>query len=263
MTVVGVRPQKPRTAWKVWAGIGVAAAITVGAGIEVGFTFEPSIRNVGYWLKTIAAFSTPNWAYFPRMIGPLITSLSISFVSAAIVAAIVIVLAMFASKVTMRVRWIYYPVKWFLAVWRSLPDVVWAMLFVAFIGIGPFAGTLAMVAFGTGIAVKLTAETIDGIDRGPLDAIDAAGGSAFQRARVAVVPQILPNFTSYALYNFESTLRSSVVLGYVGAGGVGQALSVQSKEGNYGNVALIVLGTLVLVIAIDLCSWGLRRWLAR
>ncbi|MFT4235421.1 MAG: phosphonate ABC transporter, permease protein PhnE [Microbacterium sp.] len=264
MTVVATgRPAKPRDGWKVWTGLGAAVAITVLAGVIIDFTFDPSIRNTAFWLNQIKAFITPNWTYIPRMIGPMWTSLAISFVASAIVAALVIVLSMFASRVTMRVNWVYRLVKWCLAVWRSLPDVVWAMLFVAVVGSGGFAGMLAMVAFGFGIAIKLTAETIDGIDTGPLDAIDASGGTAFQRARVAVVPQILPNYTSYALYNFESSLRSSVVLGYVGAGGIGQALSTQSKQGNYGNVAMIVLATLVLVIIIDSSSAVLRRRLSR
>jgi len=261
-TAVG-RPPKPRTAWKTWAAIAAVAAITVVAGWAIDFSLVPTIRNVDYWLRTMAAFMTPNWEYFPRIVQPLWVTFSISFVSATITTAIAIVLAMLASKVTTRVTWVYRLVKGVLAVTRSLPDVVWAMLFVAIVGQGPFAGTLAMIAFGVGIVAKLTAETIDAVDRGPLESVDAAGGSAFQRARVAVVPAILPNFASYALYNFESTVRASVVLGYVAAGGVGQALSNQSKDGNYNNVATIVLATLVLVIAIDTISWLLRRWLSR
>ena len=263
MTTVAGRPRKPRTAWKVWAWLAVVAGLTVLAGWSIDFTLSPSIRNVDYWLRTILAFITPNWSYFPRIVEPLWVTFSISLVAAAFAALFAIVVAMLASRVTMRIEWVYRLSRWVLAVWRSLPDVVWAMLFVAMVGSGPFAGTLAMIAFGFGIVVKLTAETIDAVDRGPLDAVDASGGTGFQRARVAVVPAILPNFASYALYNFESTVRASVVLGYVGAGGVGTALAVQSKAGNYENVAMIVLATLVLVIVIDALSWLLRRWLSR
>ncbi|MBO9579111.1 MAG: phosphonate ABC transporter, permease protein PhnE [Microbacteriaceae bacterium] len=257
------RPRRPRTAWKVWTWVAIVAGLTALAGWAVEFTLAPSIRNVDYWFKTILAFITPNWSYFPRIVEPLWVTFSISLVAAAFTAFFAIIVAMLASRVTMRAAWFYRLTKGVLAVWRSLPDVVWAMLFVAMVGSGPFAGTLAMTFFGFGIVVKLTAETIDAVDRGPLEAVDAAGGTAFQRARVAVVPAILPNFASYALYNFESTVRASVVLGYVGAGGVGTALAVQSKEGNYENVAMIVLATLVLVIAIDALSWLLRRWLSR
>lgn len=263
MTTASGRPAKPRTAWKAWAWGGAALAVTLVAGWAIEFTLVPSIRNVDYWLRTIAEFVTPNWAYLPRIVEPLWVTFSISFVASVLAAAVTIVVAMLASKTTMRVTWVYRLTKAFLAVWRSLPDVVWAMLFVAIFGIGGFAGTLAMTAFGFGILAKLTAETVDAVDPGPLEAVDAAGGTAFQRARVAVVPQILPNYASYALYNFESTLRASVVLGYVGAGGVGTALAVQSKEGNYNNVATIVLVTLVIVIAVDTLSGVLRRWLAR
>ncbi len=258
-----VRPVRPHRGWRSWVAIAVVVGITVVAGWAIEFSFVPTIRNVDFWFATISKFVTPNWAYFPRILEPLWVTFSISFVAAAITALITMAISMLASRVTMRNTVVYRIAKWLLAIIRSLPDVVWAMLFVAIVGSGPFAGTLAMIAFGTGIVAKLTAETIDAVDRGPLDAVDAAGGTGFQRARVAVVPQILPNYASYTLYNFESTVRASVVLGYVSAGGVGNALSSQSKLGNYNNVATIVLATLILVILIDTASFWLRRWLSR
>lgn len=257
------RPKKPSLGWKPWAWLGAFLAATALAMWALEFTLIPSIRRPEHWFKMMGAFLTPNWSFFPRIIDSLWVTFSIAFVAAVLVAAATMVLSMLASKVSMRTTWVYRLTKGMLSVMRSLPDVVWALLFVAFFGIGPFAGTLAMAAFGLGIVAKLTAETIDAVDRGPLDAVDTAGGTGFQRARVAIVPQILPNYTSYTLYNFEAAVRGSIVLGYVSAGGIGQILQAQSNFGNYDNVALIVLATLALVVVIDSFSYFLRRWLSR
>ena len=261
--VISARPPKPKPGWRPWAWAAGFVAVTALAMWALGFTLIPSIRRPEFWFQMMGAFLTPNWAFFPRIVEPLWVTFSIAFISATLVAIATMVVSMFASKVSMRVTWVYRLTKGLLSVMRSLPDVVWAMLFVAFVGIGPFAGMLAMAAFGLGIVAKLTAETIDAVDRGPLDAVDTAGGTGFQRARVAIVPQILPNYTSYALYNFEAAVRGSIVLGYVSAGGIGQSLQAQTNFGNYDNVALIVLATLALVIVIDSFSFFLRRWLSR
>ena len=117
----------------------------------------------------------------------------------------------------------------------------------------------SLIMFNIGIIAKLTSETIDAVDRGPLEAADATGASALQRARFAVVPMILPNYLSYCLYVFELNIRASVVIGIVGGGGIGSSISVEFARFNYSNVSAIVVLLIVVVFAIDLLSQSLRR----
>ncbi len=109
---------------------------------------------------------------------------------------------------------------------RAFPDILWALLFVAAVGIGALSGLLALFFFSIAVVTKLTADTLDGIDIGPLEAANASGARHSQMLRTAVVPQILPAYASYALYAFELNLRASSVIGFVGAGGIGQRIAV-------------------------------------
>jgi phosphonate transport system permease protein len=165
--------------------------------------------------------------------------------------------------VTARNRFVYGAAKAIMSVIRSLPDIAWGLLFVAFVGVGTLAGILALIFFNIGIVAKLTAETIDAVDTGPLEAADAAGANGIQRAFVAVVPQILPNYLSYSLYVFELNVRASVVIGMVGAGGIGSTLMVELARFNYANVSAIIVMLFIVVFLIDSASRLIRNRLVR
>jgi phosphonate transport system permease protein len=146
-----------------------------------------------------------------------------------------------------------------LSVVRAIPDILWALLFVAAVGIGVLPGILALVFFNIGVVVKLLSETIDGVDPGPIEAARASGANGFQSVRWAVLPQVLPNYVAYSLYAFELNIRASTVLGVVGAGGIGNMLFTQYRFFNWSNVSVIVIELFVLVILIELVSIQLRR----
>ena len=116
---------------------------------------------------------------------------------------------------------VYYAVRTALNFFRSIDTLVYALLFVAAVGLGPFPGMLAVVAYTTTSLAKLYSETIEGIEPGPVDAIRATGATRLQVLRFGVLPQVLPLFLSYVLYRFESNVRAATVLGFVGAGGIG------------------------------------------
>jgi phosphonate transport system permease protein len=142
---------------------------------------------------------------------------------------------------------------------RSLPDVLYAMVFVASAGFGPLAGVLALVFFNVGITAKLLSETCDAIDLGPVEAADAAGANRLQSASRAVIPQIMPNYIAYSLYVFELNVRASLVLGFVGAGGIGTLLVTQINRFLYPNASVIIIMTFVIVFSLDQISIALRR----
>ena len=164
-----------------------------------------------------------------------------------------------ASTMTAPNRITYLLDKSFMNVIRTIPDLFWAMLFVAAVGVGPFAGVLALFFFSLAIMSKLLSETIDSIDPGPLEAARSTGGSHFPAVRVSVFPQVLPNYVAYALYVFEINIRASVVLGLVGAGGIGRVLEAQRAFFQFDRVLAVVILIFVIVFTIEQISVGLRR----
>jgi phosphonate transport system permease protein len=245
-----------------WSLLAVAVVVTIAAGSAIEFDLLPLFSDTTRGWFIVSQFFSPDWGYLGRIVSPLLDTITIAVVASAFGCVLALGAAMLASKVTARNVVVYRLAKFVLSVLRSLPDVVWGMLFVAFVGVGALAGMLALVAFNIGIIAKLTAETIDAVDPGPLEAADAAGANAVQRARVAVVPQILPNFASYALYVFELNVRASVVLGFVGAGGIGTQIAVELARFNYDNLSAIIVVLFVVVFTIDQVSGLLRRRLA-
>jgi len=142
---------------------------------------------------------------------------------------------------------------------RAIPDLLWAGLFVLGVGIGALPGLLALFFFSLAVMVKLTADTLDGIDMGPVEAAEAAGASHAQMLRTAVVPQILPAFSSYALYDFELNLRASAVLGLVGAGGIGNRLDFFRNRGQWDKLWGLVFMFFLVVMIVEWVSVRIRR----
>ncbi len=142
---------------------------------------------------------------------------------------------------------------------RSIPDVIWAVLFVVLVSTGALAGVLALTMFTIAVVVKLTSDIIDGIDMGPVEAARAAGASHAAAMRTAVVPQILPGYASFSLYAFELNLRGAAVLGFVGAGGIGQAMDFYWSRLDFEGVSVVVFVFLVLVIVVERASIAVRK----
>ncbi len=142
---------------------------------------------------------------------------------------------------------------------RSIPDLLWALLFVAAVGVGALAGLLALIFFSLAVTTKLTSDTLDGIDMGPIEAANAAGAGLAQMLRTAVVPQILPAYSSFVLYNFELNLRASAVLGLVGAGGIGQRIEFFRGRGEWEELWGLVFMFFIVVVVVERVSITLRR----
>jgi phosphonate transport system permease protein len=142
---------------------------------------------------------------------------------------------------------------------RAIPDLLWALLFVAAVGIGALPGLLALFFFSLAVTTKLTSDTLDGIDMGPVEAANAAGAGLSQMLRTAVVPQILPAYSSFVLYNFELNLRASAVLGLVGAGGIGARIEFFRNLGRWEEVWGLVFMFFLVVFIVERISITLRR----
>ena len=256
------RPVKPRRSMAIPIGLAVFVVITWLALSEqfgIGFDLVALIEDIARGRGILAELLSPNWSFVPRTAEPMIETVQIAILGAVIGCSIALPVSFLASRVTARNRGVLGVTRTVLSVVRAIPDILWALLFVAAVGIGVLPGILALVFFNIGVVVKLLSETIDGVDPGPIEAARASGANGFQSVRWAVLPQVLPNYVAYSLYAFELNIRASTVLGVVGAGGIGNMLFTQYRFFNWSNVSIIVIELFVLVILIELVSIQLRR----
>ncbi|GAA1575372.1 phosphonate ABC transporter, permease protein PhnE [Actinomadura kijaniata] len=186
-------------------------------------------------------------------IGLLGTSLSVPFALA---------LAVLASRTTTYGPAAYQVSRSVLSFLRSVPDVVFALIFVTAVGLGPFAGVLALVLHNIGVMGKLWAEAMEESDPGPRDALRVLGASRVQTVAHAVLPTVFPQLVGLLLYRLDVNVRSSLVLGLVGAGGIGFLINQSIKLFRFDQMATHILVVLVLVVAVDQVSDRVRRRLA-
>lgn len=253
------RPRRPPPSPLLTVGVLVAVAITVLAGLSIGFDLTPLFTDLTRGGFIVAEFLKPNWAFFDNVWEEWIQTLSIAIVATAIGTVVALLAAMLASPVSSPNRVVVRIARSVLSVVRSLPDIGWVYLFVAVVGVNTIAGVLALAVFNVGIIAKLTSESIDAIDPGPIEAADAAGARLIQRDHRVVFPAVLPNYLSFTLYVFEINVRASVIVGLVGGGGLGQRIQFELSRFAYGNLSMIIIEIFVVVFLIDLLSQYLRR----
>jgi phosphonate transport system permease protein len=157
--------------------------------------------------------------------------------------------------------WIYFVARRFAEIARTVPEIVYALIFVVAFGIGPFAGFLALTVHATGALGKLFAEANENLDDKHLEGVRAAGGNWFEVIRFAVLPQVLPNFITYALWRLELSIRSAAIVGFVGAGGIGQELYHAISFNYYEDVSAIVLMIILTITLIDLTCEKIRHYI--
>ncbi|MEM0990239.1 MAG: phosphonate ABC transporter, permease protein PhnE [Pseudomonadota bacterium] len=155
--------------------------------------------------------------------------------------------------------WILFPVRRLMDAARAINELVFALIFVAAVGLGPLAGVLALAIHTTGTLAKLFSEAVEAIDPRPVEGIRATGASRLQEIVYGVVPQVLPLWISFSLYRFEANVRSATVLGIVGAGGIGMSLSEALRGFDYASGAAILLIILVTVSIFDIFGSLLRK----
>lgn len=155
--------------------------------------------------------------------------------------------------------WIVFPVRRLMDAFRAINEIVFAMLFVVAVGLGPFAGVMALFVHNTGIVAKLFSEAVEAIDPRPVESIKATGASYLQQILFGVIPQVAPLWSSFALYRFETNVRAATVLGIVGAGGIGLVLFENIRGFEYKATSAIMIIVVLTVMVIDVISQWLRR----
>jgi phosphonate transport system permease protein len=155
--------------------------------------------------------------------------------------------------------WIVQPVRRLMDACRAINEIVFALMFVVAVGLGPFAGVMALAVHNLGVFAKLFSEAVESIDPRPIEGIRATGARRIQEVIFGVIPQVTPLWSSLTLYRLETNVRSATTLGIVGAGGIGQTLYESIRSFHYGDTAAQVIIVAATVMAIDLLSARLRK----
>jgi phosphonate transport system permease protein len=210
------------------------------------------------------------WSYAPddphpfppplRLAGKVVAdTLQISLLGTALGTAAALVLGFLASE-NLTPHWVHHPLKILLAMLRSVPVVILALLFARAIGLGAFPGVLAIAIHSIGMLGKLFAEECETVDLGVWEALDSAGASWLQKVRYAIWPQVAPQIYSLTLFRLDMNIRDSAVLGLVGGVGLGLWIeNFRKVPGGYSAVATMVIVTMLVVLAVDQASFHIRR----
>jgi phosphonate transport system permease protein len=209
---------------------------------------QPTVSDIGEWFW--------GWKRWSKL---LLETLLIAYVGTLLGLFGGFVLCFLASANLMPSATVRFVARRYLEICRTVPELVFALIFVVAFGLGPAPGVMAIAIHTTGALGKLFAEVVENIDMKPVDGVAAAGGSWFERIRFAVIPQVLSNFTSYALLRFEINVRSAAVVGFVGAGGIGHELLTSIRRFQYPDVSAILIMIVLTVVAIDLATERLRH----
>ena len=204
----------------------------------------------------------PKWSFFPKVVGPLLDTIKMSILGTVIGCAIALPVSILASSNINKNVPIVSFFRFVLALIRTLPTLVIALVCALIFSLGTFSGTVAIAIFTFGVVAKMLYESIETIDMGPFEAMEALGGNKFQAFWSACVPQILPVYLSHCLYCFEMNIRASAILGYVGAGGLGITINERIGWRDYESLGTVLLTLFVVVTAIEFFSAYLRKKLS-
>jgi phosphonate transport system permease protein len=205
-------------------------------------------------------FFPPDFGEWRTYVQELIVTLEISLWGTAMAVVCAVPLGLLAAS-NLTPRRVHLPTRRFLDACRAINEMVFALLFCVAVGLGPFAGVLALWVHTTGVLGKLFSETVEAIDPQPVEGIRATGAHSIAVVAFGVVPQVTPLWMSYTLYRLESNVRAASVVGMVGAGGIGMVLWDVIRSFQYGATAAVLIMLLVTVSVIDLLSAQLRKHL--
>lgn len=246
----------PRTRFLL--GLPVALLVLIWSFQGAGFDFVKlgdGAANMGEFLSRLFP---PDFSKIGTILSLLLETFQMAVVGTVLGAVLSLVVA-FGAASNIAPRWLYYPTRWVMNIIRSVPDLVFALMFVSAVGLGPFAGILAMTLGSLGSIGKIFAEAMEQVDRGPVTAMQAVGASKRQVIQYGVLPQAAPLLTSYTLLLFEGNVRGATILGLVGAGGIGLELTTAMRMYDYGHLSAIIICIIVLVTLIDQGSALIRR----
>ena len=216
------------------------------------------IRSSGNIAEYVHGFFPPQFTDWRNDLSELLVTVEIALWGTALAVVCSMPLALLASA-NLTPWWVHQPVRRVLDAFRAINEMVFALLFVSAVGLGPFSGVLALWVHTTGVLAKLFSEAVEAIDPRPVEGIRATGAHPLNVILYGVIPQVVPLWVSYTLYRFESNVRSASVVGMVGAGGIGMVLWDVVRGFEYGQTAFVLILLVVSVTLIDMASAQVRK----
>jgi phosphonate transport system permease protein len=237
-----------------WLMNGVIGVTNGLISITGGTTFLETLH-----LQCIA----PDAAYYSTALGKLAESIYLAFMATVFAVPIAFFMAFFGARNLMKhsasLRFVYLLVRTYMNITRSIEPLIWAILFSVWVGIGPFSGAIALMIHSISSLVKLYSEAIEGVDDGPLEALQAAGANRVATAWFAVVPQVVLPYMAFTIYRWDINVRMATIIGLVGGGGIGGLLIQEQGLANWTNVGTLAFLIFIVVWLMDLISARVRE----
>lgn len=258
---MNIPPPRPftigRAFFYVFAALFVAMSYWAGAAVE--FSLPRLVEGWPHMQDFLSRMFPPDWSILTKVLTETMLTIQLAWVATVISALISLPIGFVAATNVFESQTLRSVTVFILNAIRAVDALILALFFVSAVGLGPFPGTLALGIHSVGMLGKLFADAIESIDRGPIEALESAGAGKLAMIRWAIWPQVAPHFISFFLFRFELNVRAAVVLGLVGAGGIGFLLTQYMRLFQYQKVATVILVIMVLVMIVDFVSSKLRR----
>ena len=245
------------TRWSRVAGWTALGAVFVWSAVATEVSLGRMVEGLPYMWDFVRRMVPPDLSVLGNAVRGAIETAQIAIVGTAVAAVLALPVG-FAAARNAAPRWLFYSSRLLLNAFRAVDTLVYALFFVAAVGLGPFPGVLAVIVYTATVLAKLYSEAIEAIEPGPVEAVRATGATRLQVLRWGVLPQLAPQFLSFTLYRFETNIRAAAILGFVGAGGIGFYVQTYLRLLNYPAAASVLLVLVALVMVVDFASSRLR-----
>lgn len=245
-------------ALKKWGQLALLAGVLIWAAYGSELNFVALVMNAGNMLDLLGDFYPPDFREWNYYLEEMLVTLQIAICGTVLAVVTAVPLSVLASN-NIVPSYIRVPTRVSMDLLRSINALVFAMLFVVIVGLGPFAGVLAIWIHTTGVLTKMYSEAIEAVDPGQVIGVRACGASLLGEIRYGIIPQVVPHLISNSLYRLESNIRSATVLGLVGGGGIGMVLWEYIRGFQFQKVSVIILIVVVVVSLVDMSSSVIRK----
>ena len=236
----------------------VAVAVYWWSFEGTGLNFVEIYKGMpGFW-DLMQHMFPPDMSILLSLWTPFLETLQVGIL-ATLIGSVIAVPVGFLAAANMSPIYIYHPVRLVLNVFRGVSEIIWALLFVVAVGLGPMAGVLALIIFAVGVQSKLVAEAVEAVDPGPLEAMRALGARPWKVFLYGALPQVLPLYLTFCLYYWDHNTRQATILGFVGAGGLGVTLFWDISVYEFERATTSVILMIIMITAIDRFCLFLRK----
>jgi phosphonate transport system permease protein len=258
------QPWGPRRWLQAVILVAISGAVLIWSARDLQLSLRELIKGLPWMGDFVSRMLPPNWQFLNRLWQPVIETIHLAIWGTLFAILLALPLCFLAARNLSPSPLVFHAVRQVFNAARGINEIIFALIFVAAVGLGPFAGVLALSVHGAGMLGKFFADAIEEADPGPIEALRATGANALQVIVFAVLPQALPAWIAATLYRIEVNLRAATILGMVGAGGIGFELYSSLRLFQYEDTATCVIVILAMVMTADYMSSRLRtRILAR